>query len=363
MMEIQDIFNLHINEYCKNRKLSIVQHKAVRAISDCRTEKLGGHIDICPSCGETGQSYNSCRNRNCPKCQTLSKEKWIDARKQDLLNVGYFHVVFTVPSELNQIIYFNQKDCYNLLFRCVSETLKELSADKKYLGADIGVTTVLHTWGQNLSFHPHIHCIVPAGGLSKQGFWINSKKKFLLPVKVVSRKFRGKFLALIKELNLDISQDILSACYTKEWIVYCKPPFKTAACVVEYLGRYTHRVAISNNRILKIEDGNVTFKWRDYKDSSRWKEMTLSAMEIIRRFLMHVLPQGFMKIRHFGFLSSRGKQLKLPKYRSMTNTSTQNKRLSTEEILTKILGRKPTVCKSCGFDGIIRTGLAPPLIA
>ena len=173
----------------------------------------------------------------------------------------------------------------------------------------------------------------------------------------------GKFLALLKELKLDVSSEILETCYHKEWVVYCKPPFKTAACVVEYLGRYTHRIAISNNRILKLENGNVTFKWRDYKDCNKWKEMTLTANEFIRRFLMHVLPQGFMKIRHFGFLSSRGKQLKLPKCKSMTNTIVQSKKLSTEEILMKILGRKSSVCKSCGFDGLVRSGLAPPLTA
>ncbi|MFI3227297.1 MAG: IS91 family transposase [Clostridia bacterium] len=363
MIEVQDILNAHLEEYFENHKLSLIQGKAVKAITSCRTAKLGGHIDTCPNCGEVSQSYNSCRNRHCPKCQALSKEKWIDARKADLLNTGYFHVIFTVPSELNSIIYSNQKDCYNLIFRCASETLKELASDNKYLGAEIALTAVLHTWGQNLCFHPHIHCIVPAGGLNKQGFWVNSKKKFFLPVKVVSRKFRGKFLALLKELKLDVSSEILETCYNKEWVVYCKPPFKTAACVVEYLGRYTHRIAISNNRILKLENGNVTFKWRDYKDCNKWKEMTLTATEFIRRFLMHVLPHGFMKIRHFGFLSSRGKQLKLPKCKTMTNTFTQNKRLSTEEILTKILGRKPSVCKSCGFDGIVRTNLSPPLTA
>lgn len=361
MIELQDILNVHLGDYCSKHKLSIVQHKATRAIHDCRTAKLGGHTDTCPSCGVTGQSYNSCRNRHCPKCQTLSKEKWIDARKVDLLNVGYFHVVFTVPCELNSIIYTNQIDCYNLLFRCVNETLKELACDKKYLGADIGLTAVLHTWGQNLSFHPHIHCIIPAGGLSKQGFWVNARKKFFLPVKVVSRKFRGKFLALLKESNITVPKEILDTCYNKEWIIYCKSPFKTATCVVEYLGRYTHRIAISNNRILSLKDGNVTFKWRDYSDCNRLKEMTLTADEFIRRFLMHVLPQGFMKIRHFGFLSSRGKQLKLPKCKAMTNTFIEIKRLSTEELLIRILGRKPSVCKSCGFDGLVMTGLAPPV--
>lgn len=363
MIEIQDILNQHMSEYYQNHKLSMIQHKVVNAISSCRTAKLGGHIDTCPNCKKSSQSYNSCKNRHCPKCQNLSKEKWIDARKADLLNIGYFHIVFTVPSELNPIIYSNQRECYNLLFRCVNETLKELAKEQKYLGADIGLTTVLHSWGQNLFFHPHIHCIVPAGGLTKQGFWRNSKKKFFLPVKVISRKFRGKFLALLKELKLSTSQEIFDICYSKEWVVYCKPPFKTAACVVEYLGRYTHKIAISNNRILKLENGNVTFKWRDYRNCNQWKEMTLTANEFIRRFLMHVLPHGFMKIRHYGFLSSRGKQLKLPKCKAMTNTFTQSKRLTTEEILIKILGRKPSVCKSCGFDGLIRTGLAPPLTA
>ncbi len=318
-------------------------------------------MDICPNCGDTRISYNSCRNRHCPKCQTLSKERWIDARKADLLNVEYFHIVFTVPQDLRSIIYANQKNCYNLLFRCVAETLKELSANKKYLGAAIGHTSVLHTWGQNLSFHPHIHCIVPAGGLTKHGFWQHSRKKFFIPVKVLSRKFRGKFLSLFKEQIPDVEKRLIDVCYQKNWVVYCKPPFKTAACVVEYLGRYTHRVAISNNRILKLENGSVTFKWRDYKDSNHMKKMTLSASEFIRRFLMHVLPHGFMKIRHYGFLSSRGKQFKLPICKQLTCTSTVVKvKLSTEELITKILGRSPFVCQSCGFCDLLKVGLSPP---
>lgn len=361
MVEVQDIFTAHASEYRQHYKLSVVQHKSMNAILNCRTERLGGHLDICPNCGESKPSYNSCRNRHCPKCQTLSKERWIDARKTDLLNVGYFHVVFTLPQELNTLIYRNQKDCYNLLFRCVAETLKELSADSKHLGAEIGLTAVLHTWGQNLCFHPHIHCIVPAGGLTKLGTWQNSRKKFFLPVKALSRKFRGKFLALLKQQIPSVTQALLDDCYHKEWVVYCKPPFKTAACVVEYLGRYTHRVAISNNRLLKLEDGNVTFRWRDYRDSSRWKEMTVSAEEFIRRFLMHVLPPSFMKIRHYGFLSSRGKQIKLQKCKLLTGTLlNKGERLSPEALLTKLLGRKPSVCPSCGFDGLLRTALSPP---
>ena len=318
-------------------------------------------MDNCPECGYQRPSYNSCRNRHCPKCQTISKERWIDAQKGNLLNVGYFHVVFTVPQELTPWIYRNQRACYNLLFRCVAETIQELSADNKYLGAATGHTAVLHTWGQNLSFHPHIHCIVPGGGLTKLGRWLPSRKKFFLPVKVLSRKFRGKFLSLFKQRFPGIEPSLLNECYHKEWIVYCKPPFKDAACVVEYLGRYTHRVAISNNRILRLENGQVSFKWRDYRDGSRWKVMTLSAEEFIRRFLMHILPTGFMKIRHYGFLSSRGKQKKLNICKIQTGTSLEKREtLSTETFIQKILGRKPSQCPSCGFCGLLRTGLAPP---
>jgi hypothetical protein len=364
MLEVQDVFSAYADIYRKNHKLSFMQHKAVNAILNCRTSALGGHADVCPNCGDSHISYNSCRNRHCPKCQTLAKERWIDNRKADLLNVGYFHVVCTLPHELNSVIYGNQKDMYNLMFKCVAETLRELAADRKYLGADIGLTAVLHTWGQNLCFHPHVHCIVPAGGLNSLGKWVNSKKKFFLPVKAVSRKFRGKFLALLKQQKADLPQELYNTCYNKEWIVYCKPPFKTAACVVEYLGRYTHRIAISNNRLQIFENGQVTFKWRDYRDSSRWKAMTLSAEEFIRRFLMHTLPGGFMKIRHYGFLSSRGKQAKLPLCKKLTGTSLLPKeKLTTEKLLIKILGRNPQACRSCGYIGLLRTGLSPPAVS
>ncbi len=361
MPEVQDVFAQYGEGYRQSHRLSMVQHKAMNAILGCRTARLGGHMDQCPECGYQRPSYNSCRNRHCPKCQTLSKERWIDAQKANLLGVGYFHVVFTVPQELNMLIYQSQQGCYNLFFRCVSETIQELSADKKYLGASTGHTAVLHTWGQNLCFHPHIHCIVPAGGLTALGKWISSRKKFFLPVKVLSRKFRGKFLALLKQQVPNIEPSLLNECYGKEWVVYCKPPFKDAVCVVEYLGRYTHRVAISNNRILRMENGQVSFKWRDYRDGSRWKIMTISAEEFIRRFLMHILPTGFMKIRHYGFLSSRGKQKKLRICKAQTGTSLKKReKLSTETLIQKILGRKPSQCPSCGFYGLLRTGLAPP---
>lgn len=362
MPEVQDIFEQFGDAYRANHALSLTQYKAMSAIQSCRTSRLGGHMDRCPSCGYERPSYNSCRNRHCPKCQTFSKERWIDARKADLLDIGYFHVVFTVPQELNSLIYCNQKDCYNILFRCVAETLQELARDKKYLGASIGHTAVLHTWGQNLCFHPHIHCIVPSGGLTALGKWKHSRKKFFLPVRVLSCKFRGKFLALLRLQLPDIDQDLLNVCYRKEWVVYCKPPFKHSSCVVEYLGRYTHRVAISNNRILKLEDDAVTFKWRDYRDSSRWKTMTLSAEEFIRRFLMHVLPPGFTKIRHYGFLSSRGKQKKLRVCKLQTGTKLIPKeKLSAEQLIQKLIGRKPSQCPQCGYSDLLKTGLSPPV--
>ena len=276
MTEVQDIFVKYGPEYLSKHKLTLSQHKAMSAVQKCRTAQLGGHVDVCESCGNTQISYNSCRNRHCPKCQTLAKERWIENQKSNLLNIGYFHVVFTIPDTLNLIVYQNQRELYTLLFKAVAETLTELAADKKYLGAKLGFTSVLHTWGQNLMHHPHIHCIVPSGGLSSTGKWVSSRKKFFIPVKVLSRKFRGKFLHYLKHLyyqhklefhgslkylsNNNEFETLLSSMYSKEWIAYCKPPFKDAACVVEYLGRYTHRVAISNKRIVSIENNNVTFK-------------------------------------------------------------------------------------------------------
>ena len=341
------------------------------AIQKCRTSQLGGHMDVCGGCGNTQISYNSCRNRHCPKCQTLAKERWIDNQKSNLLNIGYFHVVFTIPDTLNSMVYQNQKVLYTLLFKSIAETLVELASDKKYLGAKLGFTSVLHTWGQNLMHHPHIHCIVPGGGLSLANKWVNSRKKFFIPVKVLSRKFRGKFLHYLKQLYYQdklefhgsqkfLSNDtdfetLLSSLYSKEWIVYCKAPFKDATCVVEYLGRYTHRVAISNNRIIGIENGNVTYKWRDYKDSSKCKLMTISSDEFIRRFLIHILPSGFMKIRHYGLLGNRNKTTKLKICKQLTNTPVLLKeKPSTLQLIERITGKDLSKCPHCGSDKLSR---------
>lgn len=379
MPEVQDIFIEHGNAYRQKHKLPLHVLKAMSAIERCRTSDLGGHMDVCDDCGYTRISYNSCRNRHCPKCQVLSKERWIDGQKNNLLNVGYFHVVFTIPDLLNTLAFQNQKEVYTILFKAVAETLRELSADKKYLGATLGFTSVLHTWGQNLMHHPHIHCIVPGGGLTSTGKWVASRKQFFLPVKVLSRKFRGKFLYYLKQADLEYHGEqerlldpycfnaFLSQLYQKEWIVYCKPPFKNAFSVVEYLGRYTHRVAISNSRIVKSEDGQVSFKWRDYKDNNQWKVMTVSADEFIRRFLIHILPHRFMKIRHYGFLGNRNKSIKLVVCKKLTDTPMFPLiRASTNELIQKITGKDISRCPQCGSPKLRRymsIGKAPPLFA
>lgn len=363
MHEVQDIFDLYGDAYRETHLLSYQQAKAFSSIQRCRTAALGAHIDTCENCGTTEISYNSCRNRHCPKCQTLAKELWIDNQKRNLLNVGYFHVVFTVPELLRPVFYHNQTEMYNLLFRTVSETLQEVAANKKYIGATLGFTAVLHTWGQNLSYHPHLHCIIPAGGLTKSGQWKHSRKKFFIPVRVLSRLFRGKFVHHLQSAKLDFFGeqeylsnprrflDFLNSCFSKEWVVYCKPPFKTADCVVEYLGRYTHRVAISNSRIISIDNGIITFKYRDSKDNNKSKIMSLHATEFIRRFLMHILPYRFTKIRHFGFLANRNLAVLLPICKSLTHTPVSSfLKASVSTLISAIFGFDISICRICGFS-------------
>ena len=367
-IELQDIFRQYGSDYLERHALSLEQLKAYSAILNCRTEALGGHISVCDNCGHMEHSYNSCRNRHCPKCQTLAKELWVDKQSRDLLDVGYFHVVFTLPDDLNPLFYQNQEILYNLFFKAVSETLLELGQDKKYLGGLLGITAVLHTWGQNLMYHPHIHCIVPGGGLTVDKNWVSSRKKFFIPVKVLSKKFRGKFLFYLRRAKLfffgSASQfndpiyfaDFIAKMYQKDWITYCKPPFEDASKVVQYLGRYTHRVAISNNRILKLENGMVTFNWRDYKDGNKVKEMTLTAEEFMRRFMLHILPSGFRKIRHFGLLSPRDKTKRISLCKKLTHTMSSIASIIRKplEILQGILGDKFNLCPSCGIGHLLR---------
>lgn len=369
MVELQDIFRQFGEAYRLHHPQPLHVLKVMQAITHCRTAVMGGHLDACDTCDFTRISYNSCRNRHCPKCQTVRKEQWIETRKADLLNVGYFHVVFTLPEGLNPIVYHNPHILYDLLFKAAAETLTELAADKKYLGAQIGFTSILHTWGQNLMHHPHLHVVVPGGGLDATNKWVPSRKTFFLPVKVLSRTFRGKFLAHLKRAELQFfgstaylqdpasRQRLLTSLYQKEWVVYCKPPFQNAARVVEYLGRYTHRVAISNSRIVKLEEGHVTFKWRDYKEDNKPKEMTVTADEFIRRFLIHVLPPGFTRIRHYGFLSPRNKANRLQLCKKLTCTPVvdfaKTKR-TTLELLHQILGQDFACCPCCGVGQVSR---------
>lgn len=371
--EVQDILERYGQEYHRNHPLSPQQYKAMMNIINCRTSALGGHVDECDECGYIQNSYNSCRNRHCPKCQTFLKEKWIDGRKEDLLPVPYFHVVFTIPEELNMIAYQNQEKVYKILFNAVAGTLTELTADPKYLGAQIGFTSILHTWGQNLMHHPHIHCVVPSGGMTKEGKFKTGGEKFFIHVEVLSRKFRGKFLSMLEksysagELKFYGSileyehdqcfQTFLNTLRRKAWVVYCKETFSGPEAVIEYLGRYTHRVAVSNNRILDIEDGNVTFKWKDYRDK-KVKIMTITAEEFIRRFLMHILPSGFMKIRYYGLLSNRNRNTKLRQCQRAAGyvySKAQFKGLHAVEIIKILTGKDVTVCPCCG-EGKMRTG-------
>jgi len=304
--------------------------KVLSAIERCRTAALGGHRDRCTRCGHTAAiSYNSCRNRHCPKCQTNARDKWLAARTKELIAVPYVHVVFTLPHQLAPLAFHNKKVLYGLLFRASAATLLEIAADPKHLGADIGLLSVLHTWGQNLLHHPHVHCVIPAGGLSADyQRWVHPRYPFFLPVKVLSRVFRGKFVAGLKrafqrgELCLPgglkpLAQDkafraFLRSLFRQDWVVYAKPPFGGPEHVLQYLARYTHRVAISNHRIVDFSAGKVTFLWKDYAHGSKRRRMTLTAEEFLRRFLLHTLPRGFIRIRFFGFLANRRRAALLP---------------------------------------------------
>ena len=304
--------------------------KVLRAIARCRTAALGGHIDECTRCGHRATiSYNSCRNRHCPKCQTGARERWIAARRRELLPTPYVHIVFTLPPQLASLALRNKKIIYGLLLRASAETLLEVARNRAHLGADIGFFSVLHTWNQKLQLHPHVHCVVPAGGLSRDhAHWIRSHARFFLPIAVLRRVFRGKFVAGLKSAferrQLHLAGDLaplthpklfaawLRPLFRKPWIVYSKPPFGGPEYVLQYLGRYTHRVAISNHRLVALANGQVTFRWRDSADQNRQKLMNLSRDEFLRRFLLHLLPKGFVRIRHFGFLANRRRATLLP---------------------------------------------------
>jgi hypothetical protein len=315
----------------RNRHWLHWQHvKVLRAIRRCRTAALGGHLDQCTRCGHRATiSYNSCRNRHCPKCQTAARERWIAARRRELLPTRYVHVVFTLPHRLAPLALQNKKVIYGLLLRASAETLLEVARDPRHLGAEIGFFSVLHTWSQKLSLHPHVHCVLPAGGLSlDHTHWVHSQNRFFLPLKVLSRVFRGKFVAGLKQAfqngQLSFHGNLTSLAQTKtfaawlrplfrnDWVVYAKRPFGGPEYVLQYLGRYTHRVAISNHRLVSLADGQVTFRWRDSAQNNEQRLLTVSLDEFLRRFLLHLLPKGFVRIRNFGFLASRRRATLLP---------------------------------------------------
>ena len=298
------------------QKNQVLKHhqRVLNALKICRTAELGGHVERCDTCTHERISYNSCRNRHCPKCQNTNKERWVLARKEDLLDCTYFHVVFTIPQELNSFCLKHPKELYNILFQASKETLFVFGNDKKHLGAQMGAISVLHTWGQNLSLHPHVHMIVPGGGFTKENRWKNcvSNGDFLFPIRALATvyraKFMEKFMQFLTENKTPIDLALRRKLYAKNWVVYAKQPFNNAEGVLEYLGRYSHKIAISNHRLKSISAGKVSFTYKDYAQGSVTKTMTLDADEFLRRFCLHILPPKFVKIRHYGFLASRVKR-------------------------------------------------------
>lgn len=384
-VEVADIFRFYGAGYREihGKEMPLRQHRVMNAVEVCRTARLGGHVEECDECGAVKISYNSCRNRHCPKCQCLDKERWLEARKRDIFPTHYFHIVFTIPEALRPIALRNQEVVYSLLFLSASETLKELAGDPKHLGAEIGFISLLHTWTQTLLDHPHVHCIVPGGGLSLDGRrWVSSKKDFFIPVKVLSRKFRGKFLHYLKKAHNDGELGFpgsikalkegpafgkyLSGLYAQEWVVYCKPPFKKPENVIDYMGRYTHRVAISNDRIVDMQSDQVTFKYRDRSDNGKIKHKSLDAFEFIRRFLLHVLPDGFMKVRHYGILSNRNRKTKLMLCKALLGVQFEEgdseEKEGWEDLVLRITGIDPRICPICGKGKLVlREKLRPKM--
>jgi hypothetical protein len=379
-LEVADVFRTYEKEFFAKwgHVIGIHQRKAFEAIRDCRTAVLGGHVEYveqCDTCGHQVISYNSCRNRHCPKCQAMARAKWLAEREAELLPVPYFHVVFTLPDKIGRLALQNAEEIYRILFRAASETLLTIATDPRRLGAHIGFLAVLHTWGQSLHLHPHLHCVVPGGGVSPDGLrWIGCRKtSFFLPVKVLSSRFRNLFLAYLRKAfnagrltfhgelaglaNPSAFEALCRTAKQVKWVVFAKPPFGGPEQVLKYLARYTHRVAISNRRLLSIEDGSVRFEYKDYADGNQTKVMTLAATEFIRRFLLHILPSGFVRIRQYGFLANRERRKKLASCRVLLGVSTPpgpvpaSKQESTE--------CEPKLCPACGIGHLILVRLPP----
>ena len=361
---IQQVFVKFKDSYLDKYIPSKEQIKAMNNIINCRTEKLGTRIYQCEKCGKKIFAYESCKDRHCPNCQNYKKEKWINKHQDDIINTPYFHIVTTTPAELHPIFYHNKEEMYNLLFKASVKTIMELSRDEKYLKAEVGITAMLHTWSQTGNYHPHIHMIVTGGGINNQGKYVYSKENFFLPVKVVSRVFRGKLLYYIKKSEnlkfygkykyLNEKKNLeryLRPLYKKEWVCYCKEPFKNVNETYNYLARYAYRVCMTNDRIIDITNTHVTFKYRDRKDGSKTKLMKIKGEEFIRKFLLHILPKGFMKVRYYGLLAGRGKKERIKRLKILTKTSIEEKNKKTKlEILNEIIGRDVSKCECCGGE-------------
>lgn len=359
-LELADVFRAHGDRLLG---ISSQQKRAVRAITSCRTAALGGHVQACDSCGHEEIRYNSCRDRHCPKCGGLDKARWVEARKKDVLPVEYHHVVFTIPQELHPIFRSNPRLAYNALFSTVAETLSEVAANPKNLGAKIGFSAVLHTWTQTLLFHPHIHAILPGGGPSPAGDrWVSAAPGFFLPVRILSIVFRGKLLSALEAAfrsgqlraprEIDVPA-VLMAAARKDWVVYSKPPVAGAEQVIEYLGRYTHRIAFSNERLVALQDDRVTFRWKDRAHGNQNKVMTLGAVEFLRRFLLHVLPRGLVRIRHYGFLANAVRRREIDRLRDLLLAPSPPVPRATPEpegwqdLLLRLTGKDATQCPHC----------------
>jgi len=390
-LEVADVFRRYGAAYRQQHagSLSRGQRRVMSAIELCRTAALGGHLEECDCCGHQRPAYHSCRNRHCPKCQSLARAQWLEDRQAELLPVEYFHVVFTVPEEIAALAYQNKEVVYGILFRATAETLRTLAADPQHLGAEIGFFAVLHSWGQNLLHHPHLHCVVPGGGLAPDGKrWIACRPGFFLPVNVLSCLFRRLFLDYLQAAfeqgqrhffsSLERLRDphafahYLAPLRQIDWVVHAKPPFGGPEQVLNYLGRYTHRVAISNNRLLDIEDGKITFRWKDYRHNDRPRVMTLEADEFIRRFLLHVLPDGFQRIRHYGFLAHRYRKAKLALCRqllgvALTAVVKRQDQPDYRDLYEKLTGRSLRDCPVCHAGHMVviaslpASGRPPPL--
>jgi hypothetical protein len=366
-LELAAIVRQYGDAYRRTHRLTSAQHRALRAIAACRTAALGGHRETCDRCGAVRITYNSCRNRHCPKCQTLTKERWLSARRADLLPIPYFHVVFTLPHDLNALAQGNSRVIYALLFRAAAETLLTFGRNPRHLGGTIGITAILHTWGQILSQHVHLHCLVTGGALTADGArWITGRSSFLFPVRALSTVFRAKYLAALRRAFVagqlrfaDGTSDLadrrafiafLGQLRAVNWVVYAKRPFAGPEQVLAYLGRYTHRVALSNDRLVELGDGSVRFRWKDYADHDRVKILTLEADEFLRRFLLHIVPRGFMRIRHFGLLANRSRRQSLARCRSLLGQpAIEHVPLeSVAELMHRLIGIDLARCPVCG---------------